>query len=102
MRKLPGSSNFGSANNSKDGDGVIDANKKPSAGLDLVREKIDSFRTSQQQYIPGAFADQKKQADRVAPPLLLLLALPHASKHAKNAALCCLRCMQITRAKPQA
>lgn len=53
MRKLPSGSNFGSANASKDGDGIVDANKKPSAGLDLVREKIDSFRTSQQQYIPG-------------------------------------------------
>jgi hypothetical protein len=34
-------------------EGTINTCKKPSAGLDLIREVVDSFRTSYKSYLPG-------------------------------------------------
>lgn len=48
VRKAAGG--FFSSNSS---DGIIDANKIPSAGLDLDRENLDCRRTSHEEYIPG-------------------------------------------------
>lgn len=49
IRKAPN----GFASGGSWADGVVDTTKKPSTGLDLDREKVDSYRTSYEAYIPG-------------------------------------------------